>query len=450
MINSPIKRELEVPQEAQPIKSASSPTNIFKFFGYSSIGIFMFFVPISLNGKSSIMLDHIVTGISNISAQMVTIYALLILLAGALYPFINKSWNKNITNLIFSILKLLGLVFGSMIVFNIGPAWLFDPDMGPFLMEKLIKPVSLLVPVGAVFLALLVSYGLLEFVGVFMQPIMRPIFKTPGRSAIDAVASFVGSYSIGLLVTNRIFNEGKYTIREAAIIATGFSTVSVTFMVVIANTLDLMHVWNLFFWISLVVTFVVTAITVRIWPLSKMSDEYLNEEGQPEQIITKNRLKHAWKEAMHTANSTPGLLKNVSLNLKDGLLMTMSILPNIMSVGLLGLVLATYTPLFDWLGYIFYPLTWGLQLPEPLITAKAAAISISEIFLPALLVVEAQLITKFIVAVLSVSSILFFSAIIPCILATDIPISVPKLVIIWFERVVLTLLIIVPIAFLLF
>ncbi|RST59859.1 YjiH family protein [Siminovitchia terrae] len=445
-----MKRELEVPQDAHPIKTASSPANKFKFFGYSSIGIFMFFIPISINGKSSIMLDHIVTSISSISSKMVTIYALLILLAGALYPFINKSWNQNITNIIFSILKLLGLVFGSMIVFNIGPAWLFDPDMGPFLMEKLIKPVSLLVPIGAVFLALLVSYGLLEFVGVFMQPVMRPIFKTPGRSAVDAVASFVGSYSIGLLVTNRIFNEGKYTIREAAITATGFSTVSVTFMVVIANTLDLMPVWNLYFWISLIVTFTVTAITVRIWPLNKMSNEYINGEGQPEQLIKKDRLKHAWRDAMNTADATPGLLKNISINLKDGLLMTMSILPNIMSVGLLGLVLATYTPLFDWVGYIFYPITWGLQLPEPLITAKAAAISISEIFLPALLVVETQLITKFIVAVLSVSSILFFSAIIPCILATDIPISVPKLVVIWFERVVLTLLIITPIAFLLF
>lgn len=450
MINSSIKKEMEVQKDAQPVKSVSSPANMLKFFGYSTIGIFMFFIPISINGKSSIMLDHIVAGITSLSSQMVTIYALLILLAGAVYPFINKSWNKNLTNMIFSIFKVLGLLFGSMIVFNVGPAWLFSPDMGPFLMEKLIKPVSLLVPIGAVFLALLVSYGLLEFIGIFMQPIMRPIFKTPGRSAIDAVASFVGSYSIGLLVTNRIFNEGKYTIREAAIVATGFSTVSATFMVVIANTLDLMHVWNLYFWISFIVTFVVTAITVRIWPLNKMSNEYINGEGLPEQIVKKDRLKHAWREAMNTADTTPGLLKNISLNLKDGLLMSMSILPNIMSVGLLGLVMATYTPLFDWGGYIFYPMTWGLQLPEPLLTAKATAISISEIFLPALLVVEAQMITKFVVAVLSVSSILFFSAMIPCILATDIPISVPKLVIIWFERVILTLLIITPIAFLLF
>jgi nucleoside recognition membrane protein YjiH len=117
----------------------------------------------------------------------------------------------------------------------------------------------------------LVGYGLLEFVGVIMRPIMRPLFKTPGRSAIDAVASFVGSYSLGLVITNRVFREGKYTNREASVIATGFSTVSATFMIIVARTLGLMEMWNLYFWSTLVITFIVTAITVRIWPLSKKS-----------------------------------------------------------------------------------------------------------------------------------------------------------------------------------
>ncbi len=78
------------------------------------------------------------------------------------------------------------------------------------------------------------------------------------------VASFVGSYSVGLLLTNRVFKQGKYTIREAAIIATGFSTVSVIFMVVMANTLNIMEYWTEFFWISLIITFGVTALTARI------------------------------------------------------------------------------------------------------------------------------------------------------------------------------------------
>ncbi len=31
---------------------------------------------------------------------------------------------------------------------------------------------------------------------------MRPIFKTPGKSAVDAVAGLVGSYLLGLSITN--------------------------------------------------------------------------------------------------------------------------------------------------------------------------------------------------------------------------------------------------------
>ena len=72
-------------------------------------------------------------------------------------------------------------------------------------------PLSILIPVGAIALSLLVGYGLLEFVGVYMEPIMRPIFKTPGKSAVDAVASFVGSYSLGLLITNRVYKQGCTT-----------------------------------------------------------------------------------------------------------------------------------------------------------------------------------------------------------------------------------------------
>lgn len=423
--------------------------DVMKFFVFSAIGIFVFFVPITLNGKSSIILDHFVSFIQAAVPGLLPYYALLVILLGAVYPFYKKTWNKDSVTLIFSILKVLGLVAGAMLVFNVGPKWFFDPDMAPFLFNKLVISVGLLVPIGSVFLALLVGYGLLEFVGIFMQPIMRPVWKTPGRSAIDAVASFVGSYSIGLLITNRVFKEGKYSIKEAAIIASGFSTVSATFMIVVAKTLNLMDMWNAYFWVTLVVTFIVTAITVRIWPLSKMSDSYYQDmEGDQEVIIKKDRVKTAWKEAMITASQSPSFGKNIWDNLKDGFVMTMGILPSIMSVGLLGLILAEFTPVFDWLGYIFYPFTALVQLPEPMLAAKASAVGIAEMFLPALLVTKAALVTKFVIAVVSVSSIIFFSAVVPCVLSTEIPLTVGKMVVIWFERVVFTILITAPIAFL--
>ncbi|WP_158737413.1 YjiH family protein [Alteribacillus sp. YIM 98480] len=438
----------ESPAEYQEQQWTSN--HLLKFIIFSLIGIFTFFIPINVNGTASIALDHFVTYIQTTFTAFVPYYVLLIIISGAVYPFINHSWNKDLANMILSIFKIFGAVVAFMLVFSFGPDWLSDPSMGPFLFENLVMPVGLLVPIGSVFLALLVGYGLLEFIGVVLQPIMRPIWKTPGRSAIDAVASFVGSYSIGLLITNRVFKEGKYTIKEATIIATGFSTVSATFMIVVAKTLGLMEIWNTYFWVTLFVTFLVTAITVRIWPLSKVSDQYINnQEGRPEHIIEKNRLKAAWFQAMKAAERSPSLLKNIWLNLKDGLIMTMAILPSILSVGLLGLVLAEYTPMFDILGYIFYPFTWMIQVPDPLLAAKASAVSIAEMFLPALLVTEAAMVTKFVIGTLSVSAILFFSALIPCILSTDIPISIPKLIVIWIERVVLTIIITTPLAYLL-
>lgn len=436
------------PSTGRPVH-LNSPSNLLKFFLFSAIGIFMFFIPITVAEKSSIPLDHLVTWVRNLLGPAVPYYAVLVILLGALYPFWTKTWNKNNVNLVFSIFKVVGFVVALMIVFKVGPEWLFAPSMGPFLFDKLVIPVGILVPIGAIFLALIVGYGLLEFIGVLMQPIMRRVFKTPGRSALDAVASFIGSYSIGLLITNRVFKEGKYTIKEASIIATGFSTVSATFMIVVAKTLGLMEIWNTYFWVTLVVTFVVTALTVRIWPLSKMSDEYITEKGIPEEAVQEGYFKTAWSQAMEAAEHSQSLGKNVWTNLKDGFIMTMGILPSILSIGLLGLVLAEFTPVFDILGYVFYPFTALLQIPEPLLAAKAASIGIAEMFLPALLVAKAPLITKFVIGVLSISAIIFFSALIPCIMSTEIPISITKLLVIWVERTILTLIIVTPIAFLL-
>ncbi|PAB59306.1 YjiH family protein [Anaeromicrobium sediminis] len=433
------------------VKSAneSRTSGVLKFLIFSAIGIFMFFIPITIGAKTTIPLDHIVTGIKKSIPFIAKLYALIIIIVGSILPFKNKTWNKDKVTAVFSIFKLVGLVVAFMVYYIAGPGWLFEKDMGPFLFSKLVVPVGLIVPIGSIFLSFLVGYGLLEFIGVLMEPIMKPIFKTPGRSAIDAVASFVGSYSIGLLITNKVFKEGKYTIKEASIIATGFSTVSATFMIIVAKTLGLMEMWNTYFWITLIVTFLVTAITVRVFPLSKKSEKYY--EDKDKEIFNRegNIFINAWKEGVKAANKSKDIGINIKENLLDGIKMAMGILPSIMSIGLFGLVLAKYTPLFDYMGYIFFPFTKLLQIPEPMLAAKASAVGIAEMFLPALLVKSAPLITKFVIGVVCVSQVLFFSASIPCVLSTDIPINLKEIVLIWIERTILTLILVTPIVFIL-
>lgn len=424
---------------------------IWKFLLYSGIGVFMFFVPITVDGRNSIALDHLVGLIRATAPDLVTWYCLALIVAGVVVPFVTGTWRRSVTDVVFTVLRVGGLAVAVCYVSGFGPAFLFEDSMGPFLWNALVSALGLLIPIGAVFLALLVGYGLMEFIGVFARPFMRPVYRTPGRSAVDAVASFVGSYSLALLITNRVYLEGKYTKREAATIATGFSTVSATFMIVVASTLDLMDHWTLYFWGTLAITFVVTAVSVRIWPLVGVPDQYV--EGvtpQPEQDAPDGLFTTAMREARATVARDPGVGRLVLSNLKDGLAMVTVLLPSILSVGLLGLVLAEYTPVFDWLGYVFYPITALLQSPEPLLVGKAAALGVSEMFLPAALVTEEVLAVKFTVAVVCVSQIIFFSAMVPSLVSTRIPVSVPRVLGIWFVRVVLSLIITVPLANLLF
>jgi len=373
----------------------------------------------------------------------VQVYALSMIILGGVYPFIKGNWRSSKTQVVLSIFKMIGVIAALMSYFSFGPDVLFEQDMFPFLFGKLVVPVGLIVPIGAIFLAFLIGYDLLELIGVLLEPVMKPIFKTPGKSAIDAVASFVGSYSIGLLITNRVYKSGQYSGKEAAIIATGFSTVSATFMVIVAKTLGLMEIWNLFFWSTLLLTFIVTAITVRLRPLSCMDDRKKDDNkisnGQP-------RLKQAIKEGLHIASHSDPIGTSILKNLQEGFLMAMSILPSIMSVGLCGLLLAKYTPIFDWVGFLFYPFVWVAQLPDPMLVSKALATGLAEMFLPALIAAKSDAVTQFVVGQVSISSILFFSASIPCILSTEIPITIKQILVIWYQRTVLTLLLSTPIA----
>jgi len=439
--------------EQPPRTTTSAPAatrGLWRFFLYSAVGLFMFFVPVTIGEKNTIPLDHLVTLAATLLGGTVKYVALALIAAGTVYPFATGRWRESGTKRVFAFLNIAGLAAGVALVFGVGPAWLFEPDLGPFLFEKLVIPVGLIVPIGAVFLALLVGYGLMEFVGVLLQPVMRPLWRTPGRSAIDAVASFVGSYSLGLLITNRVYQSGRYTARDAAIIATGFSTVSVTFMLIVAKTLELMHLWLPYFFLTFAVTFAVTAITVRIPPLSRIPDEtFEGVEAKPERKVTGSRLAAAWSEAHGVLAQAPSLGRNVWSNFKDGVLMAMAILPSILSVGLLGLVLARYTPVFDWLGYVFFPITWALQLPDPMLAAKASAVGIAEMFLPATVVAgHPSELLRLVIGVVCVSAIIFFSALVPCILATRIPIKLWQLVVVWAQRVALTLIIATPLAYL--
>ena len=408
-----------------------------KMILFSVIGIVIFFVEIPILGHTAILPVHLANLLVDAARPAAIAIVIVLTTYGAASPLLNGTWKSSAGSMIFTAFKLLGLVAVLAYLAGVAPDLIMEPGMMPFLFEKLVLNLGLIVPLGAVGLSFLVCYGLIEFCSVFLEPVMRPIWRTPGYSAVDAVASFVGSYSIGQLITNRMYLARSYSYRQAVIIATGFSTVSVTFMVVVAKVLGFMAIWNFFFYTTLVITFLVTAITAWIPPISRFDDtldKAMTEAAGRDGILTR-----ALDAGVDRVRQNPSLAKVMVENVRDGLKMTSVILPTGVSIGLLGLLLSAHTPVFDWLGLIFYPLLAALRVPEAMLTAKAVAATLAEMFFPTAMLADAPFASKYVFGVTSVSGILFFAGSIPCILATEIPLKVRDLVVIWAIRVFLSI-----------
>ncbi|MDO4559868.1 MAG: YjiH family protein [bacterium] len=423
----------------------------FNFLFFSAIGIFMFFIPVTFMGKNSIPIDHVITMIRKIP-HLGPFYVVIVTIWGVARAVRLKKYASSFTDAFFFITNLIGTIFCAMVYFNVGPEWFLDKNIAPYIFNAVAVSVTILIPIGSIFLAFLVNYGLMECVGELMVPIMRPVFHTPGRAAIDAVASFVGSYSVGLIITNNVYRKGGYTAREAAIIGTGFSTVSATFMIIIAKTLGIIDLWNIYFWVTLAVCFAVTAITLRIPPLSHIPDTFYPgavTEGDTT-AESGNRLERAWKIGVKTGATAPGLCEIAKDNFTYGIVMASGVGAAIMFFGVSALLISKYTALFDYTAWIYYPFFKMLGTPDAMLAAKAASTSIADMFLPAILCKDSALTTRFIIAVVCISEVLFFSGMLPCLTSTDIPLKMREIFIIWFERVAFSILLASPIVYVLF
>src|SRR5699024_8166024 len=183
-------------------------TSATKFIVFSLIGIALFFTPFYYQGNLSIPIDHLVTFITETFPAFGPAYVLLILALGAVYSFVTRTCTISVFVVVFSILKIFGFVTGVLIFFNVGPDWLMNPALGPFLYNDLLVSIGLIVPLSGLFLTFLSGYGLLEFFGVFFHRIMRPVWKVPGRAAVNDLSSRVASLSIDHLSRNTRHKAG--------------------------------------------------------------------------------------------------------------------------------------------------------------------------------------------------------------------------------------------------
>ncbi|WP_294388212.1 YjiH family protein [uncultured Clostridium sp.] len=435
----------------------------FKFIIPSIIGILLFMIPIKHKGDitipiaifSGMLVDFLGEYLVYLITGTLAISAVFSLIATLFKPkFIT---NNKLLNSLFSTTPLwltarvLGGIFGVLAAFQIGPEMIISADTGSFVLHDLLTVLFSIFLFAGLFLPLLLNFGLLEFFGSLLTKVMRPVFKLPGRSSIDCITSWLGDGTLGIILTSKQYEDGFYTEREAATISTTFSAVSITFSLVVINTVGL---GNMFVPFYLTVTFagIVTAIILpRIYPLSKKKDIYYNGETKKiDESIPEGYTSFSWgyTQAITKARKNSSIKEFFTDGSKNVLEMWIGVLPVVMCMATIALIIATYTPLFKILGLPFVPILQLLQVPEALQASQTLVVGFADMLLPS--VVASTTITnemtRFIVAAVSVTQLIYMSEVGGVLLGSKIPVNIKELIIIFIERTLITLPVIVLIA----
>lgn len=308
--------------------------------------------------------------------------------------------------------------------------------------------------IASYLLPLLTDFGLLEYVGALLTKYMRPLFGVPGRAAVDCITSWIGDGTLGVMLTNNQYISGFYSAREAAIIATLFSAVSITFSLVVLSQVGLTHMFGVFYLIVCFVGIICAFICPRIYPLRKKKNEYLVEgkslpDGLPDGYTSSH--KYGVDLAVKRVSNSVSVGEFLVSGTKNCLTMWFSILPTVMSIGTIALLLSNFTPIFQWLGMPFYPLLQFLGVPDAYAASGSMVVGFTDMFTPSILIAGcANDMTRFIVAVISITQVLFLDEVGGLILSSKIPINIFELFVIFLERTLISILVVVPIAHLLF
>ena len=414
---------------------------ITRLTGSILLGIGFFALPISNNGISTILFDIIVTNLRKGVPDSVNLYCLGLVLWGAtatLLSFQKEQFHQYKCSLPLAISRTTGALIAIFMSFKIGPEWFINARVSGLIWEILVQSVAIIVPIGAIFLNIFISYGFLEFVGTLMKPIMKPLFRLPGRSALDDLTSWLGSYSVGLYITHKLMVQGYYNRRETFIIVTCFSTVSIGFVGVVASTLDILPLFPLLFATYFFTIYFLAAVLIRMWPISKVPQTYVGEPSPEEETrgsiisLTKTGLR----TALDKASNAQSYLFTIKEGFFEGIKLASTILGSILTLGTLAILLVEYTPLFNILGKPLVAVLSIFGFADAAILAPATLAGITEMYVPALMVKSASIPGKFFIASLSISQLIFFSSVGPMIMDMfkEIPIRFFDLVILFFLR----------------
>ena len=220
-----------------------------KFAGCSLFGLMMFLCPLGggegFNTPLSVLTEMLDKWIGANLPWLLTclVVTAAVLAAGGLFvkpaSLRQHKWLADLVHVskVYLVTRLGAAAVALGVFFGVGPDWIVGPDVGGSMMGLGQTLIALAITLSFI-LPFLTDCGIMEFIGILLKPLVRPLFRVPGRASVDLIASWLSSSNTAVLITAGQYNGGFYSRREAACIMTNFSLVSIPFCLVVAETLQ--------------------------------------------------------------------------------------------------------------------------------------------------------------------------------------------------------------------
>lgn len=401
--------------------------NKLKFVFLSVFGFIFFLMPFPINGESKIAISHIVSFVTGNMLDafigFTLVVAWIVLLATLLFSFYTSK--SEFLNSVFkaSPLNVFLRVLGSFFYLMVVNKWFADFGFAGMILDDntgglmaggsgLLTTLYITFFVGILALPLLTHFGIVEFIGILLGPAVVKLFRVPGYSTIDAIASFVGDGTIGIVVTDNQYQRGYYNRREAYIIATSFSIVGIAFASAVAEELGFGGIFPIFYGAIALITVILAFITSRM-PLKKFTPTYYEGVTPVSVEVPKDKtvVAHAYESAVKQAGYANVLDVTIE-SFKNIINIYVGFLPIIMAVGTVSLVIAEYTPFFSIISaplvYLYTFIGYSKEVAASM--APASVAGFADMYLPALFISgSVSEASRFFIGVLAFTQLVFMS-----------------------------------------
>lgn len=345
----------------------------FRIVIYSIVGIFIFFIPININGHTNTTVYHMYFFIQEKYIELIKIYIFIMVSIGAILPILKyKDKDCDIFSNIIKCIKPISIIF-ILIIFSKKDYRLYSDDSLLFMQDLVLKSVILL-SLSSIFMPLITEYGLLDIVEAYFHKYMKKNFKLSGKCILNImIYLFIDTFS-GMFMTNKLYKKGKLRHNEACILVSCFSFNSIINYFYIADELKL-ESKLLTMIISLFLSLFVNYLVCRIWPLKNKKKSYLNKTLYKESNFKKDKFKNAVRKyLLNKENNKLSILMIDSF--KESFNIIMTILPNLVIIIFIGEFLINNTGLVNTISHIIKPIMELLKLPNEIQLSESIFLSL--------------------------------------------------------------------------